>query len=233
MASTVKSTVLFKLILPRCPDTAWDWLDRAIAQLEAPLDRNRFGAAYAGARRRLGGTPVTIDAEEESTLQNEGLPSLEGHSLDEACRIALLLRAFECLPPEQQAPFINEVYLRGDNHERQALLRALNFLPVPERFVATAVEACRTNAQVIFEAIACDNPYPVRYFPELHFNQMVLKALFIGSSLARVMGLEERITPELVRMAEDYAAERRAAGRSVPEDIALITENLGATHEVI
>ena len=73
----------------------------------------------------------------------------------------------------------------------------------------------------------------IRYFPELNFNQMVLKALFIGSPLARLVGLEERITPELVRMAEDYAAERRAAGRSVPEDIALITKHLGARHEAI
>ena len=43
----------------------------------------------------------------------------------------------------------------------------------------------------------------------------------------------ERITPELVRMAEDYAAERRAAGRPVPEDIELITSNWGAKHEAI
>jgi hypothetical protein len=99
--------------------------------------------------------------------------------------------------------------------------------------MTTAVEACRTNAQVIFEAIACDNPYPFRYFPELNFNQMVLKALFIGSPLARVIGLEERITSELIRMAEDYASERRAAGRPVPEDITLITKDQEAKHEAI
>jgi hypothetical protein len=34
-------------------------------------------------------------------------------------------------------------------------------------------------------------------------------------------------------MAEDYASERRAAGRSVPEDITLITKDQEAKHEAI
>jgi len=36
-----------------------------------------------------------------------------------------------------------------------------------------------------------------------------------------VVGLETRLNPELSRMARDYAAERTAAGRTVPADIAL------------
>ena len=231
--TTTLGSVLIEVIRRRCPDKAQNWLNQTLTQLHAPLDRNLFGAAYAGVRRRLGGEPVIIDPEEQAALQGTELLSLNGHALDEFCRIVLLFRASECLPPEDYAPFISELYLRGDNSERQALLRGLTYLPEPERFVATAVEACRTNAQVIFEAIACDNPYPLRYFPELNYNHMVLKALFIGSPLARVVGLEERITPELVRMAEDYAAERRAAGRPVPEDIELITSNSGARHEAI
>lgn len=223
----------FELVQRRCPAGVREWLDRTFSRLATPLDRNIFGAAYAGARRRLGGVTVILGAGEQATLQSAELLAFNGRTLDEFYRSALLMRAFECLPTVDHAPFINEVYLHGDNFERQALLRALTFLPGPERFVATAVEACRTNAQCIFEAIACDNPYPLRYFPELNFNQMVLKALFIGSPLARVMGLEERITSELVRMAENYATERRSAGRSVPEDIALITKNLGARNEAI
>jgi len=40
--------------------------------------------------------------------------------------------------------------------------------------------------------------------------------------LARMIGLAERTTHELVRMVEAYASERRAAGRPVPGDVALI-----------
>ena len=96
-------------------------------------------------------------------------------------------------------------------------------LPAPERFLETAVDACRSHIQPLFEAIARENPYPARYFPELNFNQMVLKALFTGVALARVIGCDGRVTSELSRMAADYASERRAAGRSVPPDIGMLT----------
>jgi hypothetical protein len=115
------------------------------------------------------------------------------------------------------------LYTRGDNAEREALLRTLSLLPEPDRFLSTAVEACRTNVQTVFEAIACENPYPVRHFPELNFNQMVIKAIFIGVPLRRIVGLPTRMTPALARMAQDYVQERTAAGRPVPDDIQLIT----------
>jgi len=76
--------------------------------------------------------------------------------------------------------------------------------------------------QTVFEAIACDNAFPARQFADAALFQMVLKALFVGAPLARVDGLRERTTPELVRMVEAYASERRAAGRPVPEDAKLV-----------
>ena len=38
-----------------------------------------------------------------------------------------------------------------------------------------------------------------------------------GGTCEGTAGVAYRVTPELVRMAEDYAAERRAAGRTVPD----------------
>ena len=222
LTSDSRSIKLFELVRKRCSGAAWNWLDRILSQLQTPLDRNLFGSAYAGARRRLGNVQVDLDDDEGAALQDSKLDLLNGRALDGLCRIALLLRATECLPPEEHVLFVSEVFLRGDNYERQALLEALSFLPEPERFLSTAIEACRTNNQAIFEAISCDNLYPSLQFPEPNFNQMVLKAIFIGSPLSRIMGLDERINPELARMAEDYASERRAAGRSVPDDMSLI-----------
>jgi hypothetical protein len=71
----------------------------------------------------------------------------------------------------------------------------------------------------VFEAIAAENPYPATHFPDPNLNQMELKAVFVEVAVDRIQGLDERITPELARMAEDYAAERRAAGRPVPADV--------------
>jgi len=48
-----------------------------------------------------------------------------------------------------------------------------------------------------------------------------LKAMFNSIALERIVGLNARLNPELSRMARDYAAERTAAGRSVPADIDL------------
>ena len=95
-------------------------------------------------------------------------------------------------------------------------------MPEPSRFVETGLAACRTNARRVFEAIACDNAFPAAHFDELGFRQLVLKAVFMEVPVARIEGLAARITPELRRMAADYASERRAAGRKVPDDLALI-----------
>ena len=60
------------------------------------------------------------------------------------------------------------------------------------------------------------------HFPDLGFNQMVMKAIFIEVPVARIEGLAGRRGPELVRMLEDYASERRAAGRPVPNDVSTL-----------
>ena len=100
-------------------------------------------------------------------------------------------------------------------------LRGAILLPAPERYLMLVIDACRTNILPLFEAVACENPYACRYFPERNFNQLVMKALFNGVRLERIAGLGARVNPELTRMATDFAAERRAAGRSVPADIGL------------
>ena len=113
---------------------------------------------------------------------------------------------------------VDTCWRQGDNDERRAVLKSLARLPQPERFVPLAIAACRLNVVPVFEAIACDNPFPARHFPEAAFNQMVLKALFVGVAIERITGLRDRVTPELERMAAAYASERRAAGRDVSED---------------
>lgn len=194
-----------------------------LANVTSPLLREEFAKAYTRAARMLGGTSLELHSDEIRACSSAGLPLFQGRALHELGRTVLLLCATEYLAPEDQAEFIDVLYARGDNAERKALLRTLSILPEPDRFLSTAVEACRSNVQTVFEAIACENSYPVRHFPELSFNQMVMKAIFIGVPLSRIVGLSTRIAPVLVRMAQDYVQERIAAGRPVPGDIQLIT----------
>jgi len=193
-------------------------------ELEAPgPDSGALAAAFASASRFLGKAPFSPSARESELLRAAGLDWPIAHvGIDEVARAALLVKAADRAGEVELVSLVEDLYRRGENRERQSVLRSLPLLPRPERFLALAVGACRTSVQPIFEAIACENPYPAAFFPELNFNQMVLKALFIEVALERILGLERRITPDLRRMAKDYASERAAAGRSIPRDIALL-----------
>ena len=208
------------LVPPRASPAARAWFDAAWAEVAAGAPCRRFSTLFAGAGRRLGRAAVTPDEAESDRLKAAGmLPGPSGWGLDECGRASLLLQALEPLDGPDRGGLVSELYQRGEVRERQAVLRVLAYVPEPRDFRDLAVEACRTSVQSVFEAIACDNPYPAAHFAEGSFNQMVLKAVFTGARLSRVVGLERRVTPDLVRMAKDYAAERRAAGRDVPEDV--------------
>ena len=187
------------------------------------LDPGALAAAFASASRFLGKAPLSPSARESQLLRAAGLDWPIAHvGIDEATRMALLVKAADRAGEAELVSLVEDLYRRGENRERQSVLRSLPLLPRPERFLALAVDSCRTSVQPIFEAIACENPYPAAFFPEPSFNQMVLKALFIEVALERILGLQRRITPELRRMAKDYPSERAAAGRSIPKDIALL-----------
>ena len=147
-------------------------------------------------------------------------PRFDRWTVDDVARAVLLLARAET----GRGAFAEAAvacYERGDSNEQRSWMRAVALLPEPERFLPTVIDACRTNILPLFEAIACENPFPARYFPERNFNQMVLKALFNAVALSRIAGLAGRQNVELARMAGDYASERRAAGRTVPADIGL------------
>ena len=80
-------------------------------------------------------------------------------------------------------------------------------------------EGLRTSMRAVFEAIAHRSPFPKENFSEDRWNHMVLKALFIGSTLAPIQGLDERANPTLARILSDYAHERWAAGRPVTPEL--------------
>jgi hypothetical protein len=192
------------------------WL---VEQLAAAGEPARFAAAFAGAGRRLGRAPIREAAAAAITASGLRWPVT---GADECGRAALVLAAVAAMPDDRHASFVRDLVRRGEVRERQAVLRVLAALPEPAQFVEIAIDACRTNVETVFSAIACDNDFPARHFPAPAFHQMVLKALFIGAPLARIAALPERTSDELVRMVDAYVSERAAAGRAIPADVALI-----------
>ena len=196
----------------RAPLTA-----RTEVALVTPDDAGALLAAFTAASRRVGKVPLVLDDAETARLKAAGVDWPLARRVDELWRIALLVAA--ATRPDVEA-LVRDCFRGGDTDERRAVVRALPLLPDPQRFAALAADACRTSVLPIFEAVACENPFPARYLAAPAFNQMLLKALFLDVSLARIIGLDGRRTPELQRMARDHAAERRAAGRPVSDDLA-------------
>lgn len=193
-----------------------EWLRARIEAAATSPAGNRadFIAAFSAAGRRLGPAPLLL---EEADALGAAARLVAGRGLDEVGRIALLLARLGAI--EDHLALVQDLFYRGDAREKQAVLRALPLLPEPAQFLEIAVEACRSSVQTVFEAIGCENPYPADHFPDEAFNQLVLKALFIQVRVARIDGLDRRTGSELLRMVDGYGNERRAAGRSVPEDI--------------
>lgn len=143
-------------------------------------------------------------------------------------RAALVLAALDRTSAEDQVALVEQLVRRGESGEQESVLKMLALLPRPERFVAAAIDACRSNTASVFGAIALDNPYVRDHFPQASFNQVVLKTIFVGLPVERIVGVADRVNAELVRMVRDYAAERRAAGRSVPDDVGRIEKLMEA-----
>lgn len=194
----------------------------AVGRLWQPASPDDPADVFAAAPRHLGRSAVQLTADEAEQLQTAGLCHGPWEA-DELGRIAILARAAGVLDDAGLAALVEDCYRRGDTRERLAVLRALPLLAPADWAIEIGADACRSSVQPIFEAIACENPFPAWRFPDLNFNQMVLKILFTDVRLARIVGLDARLTPELARMAAAYASERRAAGRSVPPDIHRLT----------
>ena len=188
-------------------------------------------STYTQVATRVGTSALSLDPEAPES-RHRTQPVFGHWTVADAARGALLLTLAE--KSSGADPFVAAAiacYERGDSTEQRSWLKSTAVLPLPVRFLPTVIDACRTNILPLFEAVACENPYPAQHFPDRNFNQLVLKALFNGVALSRILGLPGRLNAELARMAGDYADERRAAGRSVPADIRLAMQENRVTEE--
>ena len=208
-------------ILGRRARAADTWLANAASAATRP---ETFAAAFASASRHAGRSALALTSEEVDELRPAGVTwSIARWALDDFARAALLVRAAQSMNAPTLQAVTDHCYRIGDTRERQGILRALALLPYPDRFLALAIEAARSGVVPLFEAVAGENPYPALHFPALSFNHLVLSALVNGVALERIIGLSGRVTPQLVRMANEWAAERRSASRRIPADLSYLT----------
>jgi hypothetical protein len=180
-------------------------------------------ASYPAVARWTGRGPLILDPSALRELHGAA-PEIgfDRWSREDAGRALLLIahRSHRCVGDAFVAD-ARACFEHGDTGEQASWLRAIALWPEAAAVLPAAVDACRTNIIPVFEALACENPYPARHFPERNFNQLVLKAMFNSIALSRIAGLASRLNADLSRMARDYAAERTAASRTVPADLHL------------
>lgn len=115
--------------------------------------------------------------------------------------------------------FIHRLYRYCDNKEQIAVLKSLALLPSPGQFLPVALDAHRSNVLTVFSALACHNPFPANFMEEFHFNNLVLKAIFVGLSPLNIYELQKRLNPNLSRIVEDWILEREAANRPIMPEV--------------
>lgn len=195
------------------------WVRDQLARIGEPTNRVALAMAIGLAPRRLGTASLTLDgAEQEAAVALVTGLDTRHWTIDQAARILFLLAAFDG-DEEAFVTRLEMVQRDGELGEQIALLRGLALFPAPQRLMAIAGEGIRSAMQPVFEAIAHHNPYPVAYFSEPMWNQMVVKTLFIDSRLGPIQGLDDRRNADLARMLVDYAHERWAASRSVSPEL--------------
>ncbi|MDJ0595148.1 MAG: EboA family metabolite traffic protein [Pleurocapsa sp. MO_226.B13] len=195
------------------------WLQGKQEKISKNAEARTLFTAFSGVSRYLDKQDLNLSAEELQAANDlvEGWNPSDW-TLDQVGRTVLILS----FPHEDEALYVatlDKIFATADVREAIALYQSLPLLPYPERFKLRAAEGVRSNMTSVFNAVALNNPYPAEYLDDLAWNQMVLKALFVGSPLHPIHGLKSRNNQQLSRMLIDYARERLAAKRTVNPEL--------------
>jgi len=218
-AKRTPQELLSSWVVARSSAAAADWFRGQIERLRSSPSEKDIYLALGYATRKLGKGDLELKAEERAAAA-AARPYWDPSdwSVDQAARIVFVL-AGQARDSKAFKTRLEMLFNTADVWELIAFYRGLPLYPNAVEHVARAREGTRSAMQPIFEAVAHRNPFPMEQFDENAWNHMVLKALFIGSKLAPILGLDERANPRLMRMLCDYAHERWAAQRPVSPEL--------------
>ncbi|MBZ8178889.1 EboA family metabolite traffic protein [Oscillatoria salina] len=203
----------------RASQEGLQWLEQKRQKIAEGAPERVFFTSFSAVPRYLGKADLNLteeDLQAANKLRSGWFPG--NWRVDEVGRTLLIL-ALPSNSPEKYLLTLRKVFTTADEGELVALYQSLPLLPHPELHKGQASEGVRSNMTTVFNAVAQCNPYPADYFDKIAWNQMVLKALFVGSPLYLIYGLDDRANPELAKMLSDYAHERWAAGRTVSPEL--------------
>jgi hypothetical protein len=206
-------------IAQKTDDRGIAWFRGALRDVTHAASERALSVAIGLVPRRLGKADLSLAAAElaRANALRPGL-DLGDWSVDQLARVALMAATHS----GDEAVFasrFDSFCATAEINELIALCRGLPLYPGPALIEPRAREAVRSGMKPVFEAVAHRNPYPRETFSEDAWNQMVVKAFFIGSTLWPIQGLDERANPRLARMLVGLAQERWAAQRPVSGEV--------------
>ena len=203
----------------RLPIDAFAWFDNELRGLQTQPEQARWFKALGMAPRKLGKAdlqPSQVELQAAQTLR-QGLDPTEW-SVDQTARIAFTLAFYQ----GDEAGFVQHVAMLIDTSEINELLaifRGFALFPHPEALEPKAREAIRSTMRPVYEAMSHRNPYPFEFFDEAAWNQMIVKAFFLDSSIWQIQGVDERYNADLSEILISLVQERWAAGRFIAPEI--------------
>lgn len=207
--------LLKKWVTRQLEPEARNWWEERWLQSIHQKEERFFYITFGMLPKKLNKSPIILSVEDQKEAQNARAGWNPKHwTLEQSARVALIL-AFPCTKAEEFVQRLDALCQTADMGELVGIYQGLAVYPWPEAHVARASEGIRSNMKAVFEAVAHQNPYPSEYLPEGAWNQMVLKALFVGSPLYKIQGIDTRVNADLAQMLVDYAHERWAAKRPV------------------
>ena len=209
------SALLHNWLKMQASEESLTWLEGKQAQIGQNASEKPLFIAFSQASRYFESQKLELTSE-QLQLANEIVTGWNptNWTVNQVARTLLIL-AFPHEDKDKYVTTINKIFAAADVKEAIALYQSLPLLPYPEQFKLRAAEGIRSNMTSVFNAVALFNPYPAQYLDDLAWNQMVLKALFVGSPILPIYGLEQRNNQQLSQMLIDYARERLAAKRKV------------------
>jgi len=206
-------------ISQRTSEPGVTWFRGAIKDVANASSERPLSVAIGLAPRRLGKADLALPAADlaRADTLRAGL-DLGDWSIDQLARVALMAASHKG-DDKAFAVRFDSFCTTAEINELIALCRGLPVYPNAGLIEPRAREAIRSGMKPVFEAVAHRNPYPRETFAEDAWNQMVVKAFFIGSTLWPIQGLDQRANPRLARMLVGLAQERWAAQRPVSGEV--------------
>ncbi|MGB0645624.1 MAG: EboA domain-containing protein [Bradymonadia bacterium] len=206
---------LLDLIRLRSGDTEGQWLEHCLVDASRDLDGVLTELSKRFSKRHL---IAGFSERSSAVLMTQLGPMPIGHwRTDRAARSWLLAT----LSASTSAPFkqLFSYYESGDTETRIATLLAINLVDDTDSAQGMMLihDAGRTYLDELMDAAWCNHPFSTHHMSDVEYRKAVLKALFCDVEISGFLRLDERADAELAASLRDFADEREAAGRPVPD----------------